>query len=1269
MAENIFKDLLPEEDLEKKSNVGNEFNDLLPQEEVTLSNQFNDLLPEEERDLPVKNEFKLSDTPDDKYELKDKGLFDDLLPENEQEKSLTKLYTDPDTEFGVGDAFVLGLTDTFRGVTQFVGGEKVFFMDDDLKTQQAKLNAALQGEGGGLIAAAYFGGAILDPVTWLIPVLRGRKLYQMAMAGGVSGGLAGALGYVDESSLLFDERYKQALAGAAGGAILSPLIGKTLEAAKLKKINKLLEDQRPSDADIAKLPDNLKQVVALPGEEDIFKGTEKALKKSRRKGKVKGRGKVEAIVREKIPFKKIDRLDGRPGKDSNRDYLLRGPREFFKTILGSYVKPVTDPIVKPTGKVLQAVTRPIAEGTEKVKGAYTKKAQKIYSDYFSVGPKAGEFGTGAAGALYGFALPDDGELFGVELPQDLQGGLTEKFSRAALGFMMGYGGVKLAKKTQVPDFVKEARRVKLGIDNVEQDLSIASFLAKAFVDGFNVPKVVKDLETRDLEGLRNKIELEFFRIYQQANQLTTDERKVLYNLLEGDIKFNDVPKDLGKLAKKARNQITKITQMYIDAGLITEETAQRNIERYIKRTYGGKETSKIGSELRARGVLEKITPKDWVNSFSKNKAFKLNNEGKLVRVKEHKGWELFGNVEAEKFEKSVKATDEVAKDLIKAGRGDEPILTARWEYTKQERIGMSEIEDGAFAIMETGRLMAQTLPRYKFYGDLAAQTFTKTAPSADEINRLDLVLVPDSTRTGTIQKTYGALAGKYIPREIYENIFQINKTAEGPKSTFGKGYRALNQVWKASKTAWNPTVHVNNMVSNLVLLDLVDGSASLLPSAVTAFKNQSKGKSVKILEEASNLGVFSSNYVKQELKGGILDPDNIKPAYYNVDPKKNVFENAIDLTGFIHKDLIVKNKLGLSKLSEYYALEDSIFRLALYMDRKNKGYSKVRAAQDARKSFIDYNIQAPGINGLRNLPTPFLAYTYRVVPILAETAVVRPWKFAKYAVLGYTLNNLGEILGEGDADAERAAMTKEIQGKIGGLPFLPHKNIKIPTTDKARYVNVTRFVPGGDIFDLNSGTIPLVPQPLQANFGLAGEVLFPMLGFDLFRGDKIKGQGISEFDDFSIRAEFALKRLIPNFPFIPGSYSTERIRKAREDKSTLARSESEFLAFLNTVGVKIEEADISRLRTIKGLEYRRKLKGVQEQIRGVYAKFRRGSIDEEKRNKELTELNKKFKKLNDEYSEALNMEINYQEGAELSDVVPRIVTAIKGQTEKLFGKN
>ena len=73
------------------------------------------------------------------------------------------------------------------------------------------------------------------------------------------------------------------------------------------------------------------------------------------------------------------------------------------------------------------------------------------------------------------------------------------------------------------------------------------------------------------------------------------------------------------------------------------------------------------------------------------------------------------------------------------------------------------------------------------------------------------------------------------------------------------------------------------------------------------------------------------------------------------------------------------------------------------------------------------------------------------------------------------------------------------------------------------------------------------------NFGIAGDVIFPMLGFDLFGADKIKGQGISEFDDFAVRAKAAYQRIIPNFPFVPGSYSTKRIERARDDKSKLAR--------------------------------------------------------------------------------------------------------------------
>ena len=1219
------------------------FDDAREKEEIRPGSKFNLFKFEDKK---PKNEFKTSPNSDEKLQLKnldlrntldDKPTKFDIFKFDDIQQS--KPHSDLKTEFDLGDAFYLGLTDTLRGTKQLAGSET--FFGANMKAQQDRLNKALQGEGGGLIAAAYFGGAILDPLTWLIPVTRAKTLYQMAKTGFIAGGLAGAFGYVDDQSP-FDTRLKQAGAGAIGGAIFSPAIGKALELAKAKKITKSIERDatKLTDEDIAKLPADQRKKIFLAGKEDIIK--KKIGKDKRPLEKIKGAGERYEDVRLSIPKFKVEIINGIPrvfsqdsSKATNKNFILRGPREFFKSILGSYTE------------AAQKVTKPIVEPVEAAKTAYTKAANRVYGNLTKPGGLGPNVGTGLAGGLYGFSMPEE------------EGNITTKFSRAAVGFMMGMGGVAVGRRIKAPKTLAKG----------DEDLSMTGYLAKMFVDGYKVPSKVKDLETLNLSGFKNKIEIQFLKIYQEANQLTTGERKVLYNILEGDIKANVAPKDLANIAKKARNQITKITQMYIDAGLITEETALRNLQRYLKRTYGGQPIAAIGSELKARGILEDITPKEWVERYSKIKAFKIDDTGKRSKLEGHKGWELFGNVrKVDTFEEAEKATPALMRKYAKDPKlANKPIVTARWEYTKQERLGMGEIEDGAFAILETGRLMSETLPLYKFYADLAQQPFVRSQPTALQIKNENLVKVPVGVRQGTIQQRYGKLAGKHVPQEIFENITQIDKIRQGPDKPFFKAYRKLNQFWKASKTAWNPTVHVNNIISNLVLLDLVDGSYKYLPGAVKAFVDKSKGKSVKMLDEAGEMGVFGSGYVARELDA--LDPSKINPSIYQVSKDKTVAENATLISKGFFEDVILKNKLGAQKLSDWYGTEDSIFRLALYIDRREKGFSKVDAARDARKSFIDYNITAPAINGLRNLPTPFLAYTYRVIPILAETAVVRPWKYVKYATLGYMLNNLGELLGKGDAEAERAAMTREKQGRVFGLPILPHRNIKLPSKDASTYIDITRYVPGGDIFDLNSGTIPLVPQPLQMNFGIAGDVLFPMLGFDLFRGDKIKGQGISEFDDFAVRAKFGLKRLIPNFPFVPGSYSTERIARARDDKSPLARNETELIALLNTLGVKIEEADIGRLRTIKGMEYRRRLKGIQDQIRAVYSKFSKGTINQEKRDKELAELNDKFKTLSNTYSKALNMEINYQEGAEISEIIPRIVGAVKEQTQKLFDKN
>jgi hypothetical protein len=257
------------------------------------------------------------------------------------------------------------------------------------------------------------------------------------------------------------------------------------------------------------------------------------------------------------------------------------------------------------------------------------------------------------------------------------------------------------------------------------------------------------------------------------------------------------------------------------------------------------------------------------------------------------------------------------------------------------------------------------------------------------------------------------------------------------------------------------------------------------------------------------------------------------------------------------------------KLEKFYQLEDQVFRMALFIDRLEKGFDVNKAAADAKKWFIDYDINAPFIDFMRRAPTPFISYTYRVVPLLAEAAVYRPWKFAKWAAIGYGMNEVGkgkipfaEAISEdpdfgrikeeiGNEEAERLLMRKNMQDKFFGLPFMPETLIKTPFAsgiserkgeEVPLYIDVKRFIPGGDVLNVGDKGfgIPLdflgfkdkqidLPTVLSPNFGAAGEIMIPILtGVDPFTKQKIDGLGLG--NDGAVLTQHILNRLIPNIP-------------------------------------------------------------------------------------------------------------------------------------------
>ena len=1141
--------------------------------------------------------------------------------------------TQEDIDLGkkISNAFYLGFIDTARGLRQMsTANEDVL---DKLRADQKKLYQDFDGPGGYLVAAAYFGGAILDPAGWLLPVTKGRTLYKMAKYGAINSGIAGALGYVDEESIL-DSRAKQAAASAVGGSILSPVIGAGVKKFKGEKI----ELGIPGFKDKTDIDISLKSAASNNlNKQQLFNEA--------------GQNKRDILIRDKIDIQESERLKDLP---NDKGSMLRGVRKFYKQFTDMWEERVGRPLYRQISKDEQ-ITIP---GTQiPVKGL-----------------SGAELGTGLAGGIYGYQTAED------DAP------ITTKLGRMGIGFLAGAGGIKATKKVSKTVQVKKEFGKNQEDETVEVTESLYDLLGRYFIDNYKMPANYKLLQA-SAQGHAAHIASRFsdLAIKIQKN-LTEDESKVLFNMLEGDNIFKVQTETLNSISKEARDLITEVAQEYVDMGILSPATFLRNKDTYLKRTYSKykDDPKEFGEELRLRGAYQKVTKQEYEDYYKDQIAFTTTSlvekpikeledvpgakgklkylfedvAGKKERLKDHRGWELLNTSEAQ---------------YAKLGPGEE--VEIRWEFTKPQRVGLGEIEDASFAIAETGRAFSSTLPQLKFYDSLAKQPYTYTKSQYAELSQElkdTLVKMPTTKIDPNNPKSrfrYGNLADKYVPEEVYKDLLSTTRHYNTMGSGFWGKYKKLNSVWKVSKTAWNPTVHTNNIVSNFILHDLIDADFKYLPKAFKALMAHNKdGKVSEVVRLAEKSGVFEADFVTKEL-GKLQELAIAMPYKYD----GNAWNSGVTAAGKIFEDIRKNNPL--SKLTDWYRLEDHIFRLSVFQDRLAKGYTAAEAGLDARRAFIDYNINAPAINWMRQTATPFLAYTYRIVPLLAETAVVRPWKYLKYAALGYGLNSMGEIVGGGDEKAERALMQEKQKGKFI-FDFMPYREIKMPIPkfgdqpfEGPKYMNFTRFVPGGDIFDVGGNLFPYLPAPIQPNFGLMGEVLSSMLGFDLYGQRKLRGLGINDWEDAKVKGKDLFQDLTPNIPFLPGSYSTQRIDSARKGKESPYRAkETELEALFRSIGFKLETKSIGKLKTLKASELNRKIKPIRENIRDINNDLYKGLIDKKQYEKKLKYQKDLLKKIVSKYRTAFSVyeEKNYKQPIRIDEFIP---LNMKQQTDKLLKKD
>ena len=817
---------------------------------------------------------------------------------------------------------------------------------------------------------------------------------------------------------------------------------------------------------------------------------------------------------------------------------------------------------------------------EQLKGGIASKPIEIYQNY--VGRPAIEFVK--ASPLASTTAVTSG-VFGMEnLPEDATA--QEKAQAFALYALGGFGGAKTLKAT--------AGKIPVGSDE-----NISEAFSRMVLDNYGLPEDYLNVK-QDAKLFRNQMSTDFLDLTRDVAKLSEDERRSLYYIMQGE----QVPiETLANLSDQARDTITKYGQKMVDVGLLSPETFQKNAATYLRREYTSKLKPEglmsraannlrvIGSSLKPRGIVMEVSKDD------------------LDRYKAD-GWELFGE-----------------------GRGEK--VKVRRQLTPEERKAKGEIDDAAYAIARTGQLMSNDIATYKMYDDISKMSQYVSDQPVEGWVQMSLDKIPK-----TNVARYGNLAGKYVAPEVARDLQTMqfaNRVADAPVI---KQYRSALRAWKTGKTAFNPAVHMNNVVSNFMIYDLSGSNWGSLASAANELR---KGKDSDLYREAERLGVFDSGFAAQELsREGKKVLDELESAR----PADNVIDAAMKVAG------AGWGKTG-GKIVDAYQGEDSIFRFGIFLDRIKAGMSPEDAAKESKKWLIDYEINAPAIQFMRNATHPFIAYSYRAIPLLAESAALRPWKYAKWAALGYGINEYGESESPGrDIEAERRLMPEYQKGTMFGVPGAPSTMIKLPSEEPGKlgplespppsmYLDIQRFIPGGDVFATSEGggrRIEYLPKFLQPGGPLVDTFTIVQEGRDPFTGRDLPGLNIGD-NEGDIRRNNALiklnaiyKAMVPNLPGIPGTAATEKFKKAEAGSESMTQTKlSTTQALLQTLGVKVTPVDIEKLKMQQLFAMDREVDNVAKDFASQVRKYEQNLIDDAELNKYSDTFGKRLENIFEKY--------------------------------------
>jgi hypothetical protein len=793
------------------------------------------------------------------------------------------------------------------------------------------------------------------------------------------------------------------------------------------------------------------------------------------------------------------------------------------------------------------------------------------------------------------------------------------------------------------------------------DNKVGEIIKAGLIDRYGLSDAVierhEEMRVKMIEGVRTAD-----RFLDRLKGLSRSEYAVLYaaannaNIAAVNDMIKELPEDSQKALHEIKALVRDLGQEAVDLKMLDADTFKANELAYLHRSYlkheaaltegekANRATRIKGDQFKARGLADIVSSDrlmKWMPEFwgtrVKNGAVTNGSIGQqFIRFERRDDPTPTANIEGVD---GVPALGRL-KEVVYWPVGEEtPAKFADWhnegewtirrtvgsnvvfrrDFTDAERKRMGEIEDIRYAMAKTINIATHDVEVGKYFnwlaegharvpGDLPAgakviDDARKAESKVQAFGKDVWVKVPETKIQGTGVSAYGKLAGRYIPGPIWTDIRAVASGGAFFSSNIGKGYEKLLSLWKISKTALSPAVHVNNVMANVVMADWHDVSGTHLLKAAVAWARQGKSEEHKRLvqdfqDHGGELGTYALSEMQRNQLGPILE-ELLGQA--RADNDLNGTVNAAGVLSLLREGMVRQaaatlgqSKVGRvagaipSKMIDVYQLEDQIFRLAAFIKARESGLTDREAGRFARKSFLDYDIQAPWVVAAkRSGLLPFISFSYRAVPMLYQTLRDKPWKLMKLAlVLGAMSAASAAFLGLGgdDQDDERRWLPDEKRGNIWGM--IP-KMVRMPWNTKSGnpvFLDVRRFIPAGDITDLGSshGAVPLPPF-----LSIGGPLA--ILAELWTNKSQFTGQPITLESDTNTEAalkvlDYAYKWAAPNVPLpslgtiTPGtepgqfqSYSwTGIVNASRRQEGTFGRDQNLPEAVGSAFGVKLE---------------------------------------------------------------------------------------------------